>query len=1439
MKNLKVLVCPLALLIPGVAPAQTSHGRIQTDRIADKSTAVITGATPDVSNRNIFKTNNGSPTTITNFANGVASQVITVICGEANTTIQNNLNIVTASGADIACTANKAQDFTYDASQMKWIQKSVGSAGGRSPAGNKGNVQLKNGPVFGAGGENDDTTFKVSRDQQSKGPNPYIDIRSFGARATTGTTPNSTASIATGTATATLAGSSTFVNGDGVVIRGAGANITLSTPKAPRVVAGNATVAVGIGQTVPNSSGSTTYQYQIVARTVGGGYTVASTATAISNGPASLGANTVHISSWTRKTNVVTVTTASAHNLVVGSLVNIKADGPIMGWYNVSTVPDNTHFTVVEGTDARNGAATSGGSTGQVLWWNCNEITWAHVAGAWAYYIYGRTSGSMTLLGVSLPDRTQINVDALYNVFEDYGATMTIPPDMPDWVPSTPPVAVKNDDLVTTIISGAGTTTLTLAANASNTVSGAIIKLDNAPNIAAAVAATFASDQKGVLYIPAGNTLNNAFVTNSVLTMQGSSGGIVAVKQAGSLFLGDTLVLGNAVWSGDSQNPLNLGVQFSFQKLPVISSGTAMPVVYESLSNVLMSYVSITNISNSGVGLLIDGNGQIPASQISHVNIGSPITDFVGHNLVIRNQVNGASNFHFDFLSMGSGPSITDNSPSPLFVCNNGMALATFRNIFLNRRGMLLGGSGNTSITSLYEQGAIMPKISLYNPARGITTVSLTLDVSEEDTTTHPILAYYGGLTGIVSLAGSNGLTLGPNVSGNGTVAIQFRGVGANTANIGQGVATEASLLTGEAIDGVFNAASGQSYPEKILNAGLSVGSPYQMFVNSNAQAAPTAAVSAGGTVALGTYTFQVAPVFASGGEGVSSPSSNSVTTTSGHQTITVTWATVPGAIGYDLYHDHFSFQCSPPWITGGGVTSYVWSGTSACGQAQSGYSGSGPTAMLATGLFAPQLTLPSTDGGGNVTVKMPVGTATRTLNLPDATGTALLAKGWFTNPNHLLITRADGTVQDSGVAPMAVFDSGNRANGTIQSGNPNWVNHANFSGGVNVVGNSFVGGTRGTSGWVLYTGASFPTDDQTVAATITGVGASAHASTSVLLRASPTVSTGYSCSYSVNGTSNLSISKEVRGTFTSLSSLNYSAAAGDKLSCNVTGTTLNLYVNGVRKIGPITDASISSGFPGLGFFSNLSSLTLSNWAASYGAVSLNVAQTWGQLQTFASGVKLGAAQSLTGAGGNAAIVTTQSAPLTAGKVLVGDANNNASPARGSGTLGVTIPRKMLIIGALCDNATARPAWSIPSSSAPSANCNTGRNVQEATLDFADGNSAQYTLYLPSDWTGAIDARLMFFDSSTSGTVIFQIATACTATSGSSNDDLAFSTADSFSTITLNAKANALWEATKPSINTTGCQPGNKLQIKITRATDTAAGAARFSALELTTRAAI
>jgi len=147
MKN-QLPVSILLLLCPFTLRSQTSYGRIQTDRIANKRTIIITGATPDVSNGNVFKTNNRAKTTITNFLNGVDSQVITINCGETNTTIQNNANIVTSNAADITCTVNKAQDFTYDAAQVKWVQKG-GNGGGANPVGSNLDLQYKKDGGFG------------------------------------------------------------------------------------------------------------------------------------------------------------------------------------------------------------------------------------------------------------------------------------------------------------------------------------------------------------------------------------------------------------------------------------------------------------------------------------------------------------------------------------------------------------------------------------------------------------------------------------------------------------------------------------------------------------------------------------------------------------------------------------------------------------------------------------------------------------------------------------------------------------------------------------------------------------------------------------------------------------------------------------------------------------------------------------------------------------------------------------------------------------------------------------------------------------------------------------------------------------------------------------------------------------------------------------------
>src|SRR5260370_450970 len=129
----------LFLLFPALAFAQTqgtqfdridSRNQVKSDKFVNRTTVIITGATPDVSNGNVFKTNNPGIVTVTNFLNGSDTQLITVNCGDANTTIQNNSNIVNTSGADFVCGVNKTISYIYDVAQVKWIQSGTGSGGG-------------------------------------------------------------------------------------------------------------------------------------------------------------------------------------------------------------------------------------------------------------------------------------------------------------------------------------------------------------------------------------------------------------------------------------------------------------------------------------------------------------------------------------------------------------------------------------------------------------------------------------------------------------------------------------------------------------------------------------------------------------------------------------------------------------------------------------------------------------------------------------------------------------------------------------------------------------------------------------------------------------------------------------------------------------------------------------------------------------------------------------------------------------------------------------------------------------------------------------------------------------------------------------------------------------------------------------------------------------
>ena len=926
-------------------------------------TVTVSGVTPTVLGGNVFKTRNASAS----FTVGVDSQRIMAGCGDPNTIIQKPLSIVTASGSDVVCSKlHSAAEFIRDNSQAGLVQNA---------------------------GQNDHgTKLKTTIDSQFAKVNPWNDIRAYGARAETAAEMQSTTgSISSGSTVLTLAAAWTGVNGDGIVCRACGATTTLTTPGAgPAVTPSLALDMIGTGRTVSNTSGATTYQYQFIAIGKGGDYAAASPVTSISNGPKTLGATTADISCWTRSNGTVTVTTSSSHNLVFNALIKIKGNSGVDGWYRVATVPSGTTFTFTTGEDTRAGAMTSGGATGTVVWWQGNHIVIPHQTNAWKYAVYGRTSGTNVFLGYTLPDNPNYSADPTYNVFDDWGSKMTAAPStVPDWLPNSPPISAKNADLVTTIVSGAGTNALTLVAAATNTVSGVVVKHDNAPNIIAAAIAVFGNFKiTGPLYIPTIAASTQSFITNSVLDFTAIANvGTPSVIQLGTLTLGDTMIWGSMIWDGKPINPTTMGGQFFWQKQARIQSRTAFPMIY-SINPTQFSSVTISNNSNSqGTTWVMDCDSSIPHSRFEHVGFfGSP-SDFTGTGLLIRNNISHAANFNFDYLNFVYGPDSNDESPAPLFLNTQGLGPFTMNHLMINHRAIYLG-SATTGVTgtidSIYCQACIMPHITLANSTGNVPGIALEVRTAVIDTSTNVLIAYFDNVAGSAKIFGVNSNNL---VSGAGTMSV----VANNNLSIGQNLGIESSVTSGNfAIDGILSRSSAP-YPIKRVHGGLLIGAPYKAYVSALPQAAPTCSVGIGGTVPPATHTFAVAPVFPDGGEGPPSHSSSSCKTTSGHQTVTINWPTVPGAIGYDLYRNGFSFQCTTPWVSPGSKTKYIWSSAAPCGQSQTNTAGSGPTGFSRTNIWTPQLTMVSTDLGGRVSIAMPVATGAHNINIPDAPGTVLL----------------------------------------------------------------------------------------------------------------------------------------------------------------------------------------------------------------------------------------------------------------------------------------------------------------------------------------------------------------------------------------------------------------------------------------------------------------
>jgi hypothetical protein len=829
------------------------------------------------------------------------------------------------------------------------------------------------GPIANTSGAqtNVSNTFTAAQnfdaDIHAKGPNPWIDVVRYGARAINpNTPPQTTAATTASSPNVTLAAASTFQNGDGITIYGAGAANTMTAPSAPTVTPSIASHYTGTGLVVNAPNGAATYNYKIIARDKNGGYTAASTAGTTTIG-GTLGGQSVSLTSCSRSNATVTCITSTAHTLAVGAMVYIAStsSGYFDGWFNVATVPDNTHFTLTTGYDTRNdsSAAAAFSTGGTVFWWNCNHVTWSAVTGATQYYIYSDRAnpGTFALIGAS---RIQgISGDL---TFDDFGSPMMDGASLPAFIPTTAPTNPSNDNLTTTISNGAGTTSLVLAANAGTSVTNATTIFDDAPTILAA--ANAAVSGKGTLYFPAPANGSDSFVINSYLTLPAS----LAISQAGPITLNDTVQVGSSSkWYGNRNPQGGNTAQFGFQSNAAIGVGRANPGLY------------VSGFSQWFEGLIFSAGANLNATQQVLVDQVTPVTfkkcdfssgsgngDYMSVGLYIRG-INTNTSFDISLQDVNflGGPAQTPGLTStPLFLCSYCGKLNMDR-FALSRRGIFLRAAAAASAIRLSNaryQGGIMPAFG-FASTNGAVGSPITISGVEEDTTAQAL--YYNGPTTnfTVPRVYLNGAGAPSSDAGQRPGLVTGAPVGTLTvlnpvdSNLGQNVNTIVDR-GGTAIDGVYATVSSSTYMGRQVNAGLAIGSGYSAFVRGNGVTNLSCSTSAGGSVPVGTLFYAVVPIWVNGGAGEPVYSSQ-VNVTSGNQTVNCTWTPPPGnPIGYNAYRAStpsggalINAGCSSPQFTG---TSFSDTFSFTCGNGIPSVPAGGPSGMNASGVFAPKIVL-------------------------------------------------------------------------------------------------------------------------------------------------------------------------------------------------------------------------------------------------------------------------------------------------------------------------------------------------------------------------------------------------------------------------------------------------------------------------------------------------
>lgn len=880
-----------------------------------------------------------------------------------NTSIVGNLasgtlNLANQGAAPGAAGAGTVNLYTKSADKRLYYKDDSGIEIGPIAASSGAQTNVVN--TFTAA-QNFDSDF------HNKGPNPWADVSRFGGYFGPATPPSTTGSITSGTAALALGNAQDFVNGNGVLVLGAGAAPTLATRTGLTVAPGGVT-------------GATTYNYCVVAEDYFGGRTACSTAAAVTTSVATIGVQTVALSGCNRAAGIVTCTTTGNHNFLAGYQVNVTGTNSnyFEGTYTIVTVPTATTFTYNQyGFKDSTGILTSGNA--QVVGYN--RLRWNSDSSnaVLRSYIY-RCAASCGVVGPNYAlAGVAIGVDGY---FEDRGFAVGSSTIGNGDVPATAPTSASNQWLSTTINSGGGTTSLTLAANAVSTVVGATVLHDNSPNVINACSSF--NTKGGTVYIPNSNIAANYFPINSTLNLRNCPYPQTQLQFANKIWQNGTIIpagFGNikGLPSADdaSQAPF-----YHLRPLAVVF-GYAYPFIYATSAGSYgnnQSYDDLFFVCNQSYQPCYyqdqaTAGGSIAGGRFTNVHF----YDTTGRStpLVMK----GGFGFMFEYGGWADQSNNFSTPPAALFSVNCGLGNSgqQFSYIVNTQYTYIFGGvvfenCGQTAVVSsqlsVYSfrdtliESSYVPLIRLSNQsgvqgAPGIAYWEMERQNYGDQLggfATPLIDAAYGTIRSIkVHGAGcANGDPLfSTSTSAQGIEVSDNSGCSA----LGMGTPNYVQRQT----DSPF--VYSDLYANYQITAnGAKGGFIYQMATPNPAQ---SAVVSAGGSVPVGAHTYAI-QAFDYSGNGTVASTSISATTTSGNQTVAVTLpAAFPaGAKGVEILRDgnvvnNGTCPGTPPrFTTPGAVFNDTASGT--CGNAVPIFTNAGASIMDANGLATAQLRLNS-----------------------------------------------------------------------------------------------------------------------------------------------------------------------------------------------------------------------------------------------------------------------------------------------------------------------------------------------------------------------------------------------------------------------------------------------------------------------------------------------